>query len=492
MDMMKYVLGVDIGSGSVKLTLLSQAGAIAATAGCEYPTFYPQVGWCEQDPEDWCRAFKTAFAAILRDANITAGQIEAMAFDAATHTAVLLDENKQVLRNAILWTDQRSKAEVQQLKDTCLDTIMDQVVNAPTTVWTLPQLMWLRNHEKEVWSKIRYLLFAKDYLRFRITGSIETDTIDAAGSMFYDARRECWSEELCAVGGIQKQWLPKLCSPMDMVGVATGLRAEEFGLAEGTKILVGTTDTVMEVFAAGNVEPGHSTVKLATAGRICVVTDKPLDSKFIFNYRHVVPGLWYPGTATASCAASYRWYRDTVGREPFADLNVPAESIAPGSDGLMFHPYLNGELTPYNDPDLKGSYTGISARHTTAHFTRATLEGVAMSLKDCLNTLGDLGVDMKRVRIIGGGAKGLLWRQIVADVLGIEMQKVKVDDSSFGTAMLTAVGIGWFRSFAEAAEKCVVIDSVSKPDPENQAVYEKLFVKYKAVHDALAPIYRQG
>ena len=487
--MEKYVLGVDIGSGSVKLTLLSQAGIIAATAGCEYPTHYPRVGWCEQAPEDWCTAFKSALADILTEAKAKPEQIEALSFDAATHTAVLLDENKQVLRNAILWTDQRSKAEVQLLKETCLDTIMEQAMNAPTTVWTLPQFLWLKKHEPEVWGKIRYILFAKDYLRFRMTGTMETDTIDAAGSMFFDVKNQCWSEELCKVCDIRMQWLPKLCAPTDLVGTVEGERAAEFGLAPGTKVLVGTTDTVMEVFAAGNVAPGHATVKLATAGRICIVTDKPLDSKFIFNYRHVVPGLWYPGTATASCAASYRWYRDTIGREPFAELNIPAEKIAPGCEGLMFHPYLNGELTPYNDPDLRGSYTGISAGHTTAHFTRATLEGVAMSLKDCLQTLEQLGVEMKRVRIIGGGAKGMLWRQIVADVLGLEMQKVKVDDSSFGTAMLTAVGIGWFDSFAEAAEKCVQIDSVSVPNPENQALYEKLFVKYKAIHDALAPIY---
>ena len=159
-------------------------------------------------------------------------------------------------------------------------------------------------------------------------------------------------------------------------------------------VLVGTTDTVMEVLAAGNVQPGHTTVKLATAGRICVVTDRPLSSPFLFNYRHVVPGLWYPGTATASCAASYRWFRDTIGREPFEQLNIPAEKIAPGCDGLLFHPYLNGELTPYNDPNLRGSFTGISASHTAAHFTRATLEGVAMSLKDCLKVVEGLGVTM--------------------------------------------------------------------------------------------------
>ncbi|MBO5836580.1 MAG: hypothetical protein J6Q92_01660, partial [Oscillospiraceae bacterium] len=301
----------------------------------------------------------------------------------------------------------------------------------------------------------------------------------------------CWSKQLCAIGNIDESWLPKLCDPKALGGEVTAQAAEEFGLQAGTKVLVGTTDTVMEVLAAGNVAPGHTTVKLATAGRICVISDKKLDSPFVFNYRHVVPGLWYPGTGTASCANSYRWYRDTIGREPFADLNVPAEGIAPGSDGLMFHPYLNGELTPFNDPELKGSYTGISARHTTAHFTRATLEGVAMSLRHCLTVLEELGVEMTRVRIIGGGAKGLLWRQIVSDVLGLTMEKVKVDDSSFGSAMLAAVGIGWFDSYAAAAEKCVLIDSVCAPNPDNKAVYDKLFDRYKAIAQALQPIYHE-
>ena len=172
---MQYVLGVDIGSGSVKLTLLGRNGIITATSGREYPTHYPQVGWCEQNPEDWCTAFKAAFADILKAAQAKPEQIEALSFDAATHTAVLLDENKQVIRPAILWTDQRSKAEVQELKETCLDIIMAQVRNAPTTVWTLPQFMWLKKHEPEAWGKIRHILFAKDYLRYRMTGTMETD-----------------------------------------------------------------------------------------------------------------------------------------------------------------------------------------------------------------------------------------------------------------------------------------------------------------------------
>lgn len=490
MAMEKYVLGADIGSGSVKLTLLARSGAIAATAGCEYPTYYPQVGWCEQAPEDWSKAFQTALSQLLKRARAEKEQIEALSLDAATHTAVLLDEDLQVIRPAILWTDQRSKEQVRWLKENCLDTVMEQSLNAPTTVWTLPQMMWLQANEPENWSRIRHILFAKDYLRFLLTGKLETDTIDAAGSMFYDVKNACWSKELCAVAGIPMEWLPALRDPTHLSGCVSREVGQVFGLAEGTKVFVGTTDTVMEVLASGNVAPGHMSVKLATAGRICVITDRPLDSKFVFNYRHVVPGLWYPGTATASCAASYRWYRDTIGKAPFAELNVPAEEIPAGCDGLMFHPYLNGELTPYNDPDLRGSYTGISSSHTTAHFTRATLEGVALSLKDCMQTLQSLGVKESRVRIIGGGAKGALWRQIVADVLGMEMEKAEVDDSSFGTAMLAAVAVGWFDSFAAAAERCVKVESVSRPIPENREVYEKLFVKYKAVHDALAPIYQ--
>lgn len=489
--MNEYVLGVDIGSGSVKLTLLSRAGEIAGSSGCEYPTQYPQVGWCEQDPEDWCRAFGSALKSLLEKTGILSKQIKALAPDAATHTAVLLDADKRVIRPAILWTDQRSRKQVNWLQENYRELIREQTLNTPTTVWTLPQLMWLQENEPSCWQQVRYVLFAKDYLRYRLTGVMGTDTIDAAGSMFYDVNRECWSEELCCIGGIDPAWLPELHGPADLAGVVSNEAANEFGLAPGTKVLVGTTDTVMEVLAAGNVEPGHATVKLATAGRICVISDHKLDSRFIFNYRHVVPGLWYPGTGTASCANSYRWYRDTLGKESFEQLNIPAAEIAAGSDGLMFHPYLNGELTPYNDPDLRGSYTGISAGHTTAHFTRATLEGVAFSLRDCLNTLRDLGVEMTRVRIIGGGAKGLLWRQIVSDVLGLSMEKVKVDDSSFGSAMLAAVGIGWFDSYAQAAQNCVEIESVCTPIPENCEVYDRLFGRYKTIHDVLAPIYHE-
>jgi len=492
-ELAEYVLGVDIGSGSVKLTLLSRSGEIAGSAGCEYPTHYPQPGWCEQDPEEWCRAFQSALKELLQSTGVQVSQIKAISPDAATHTAVLLDEAYRVIRPAILWTDQRSISQVQTLRLKHLLLIRQHTLNAPTTVWTLPQLMWLKENEPASWKKIRHILFAKDYLRHRLTGDWETsvtDHIDAAGSMFYDVIRQNWSKELCEIGQIDKSWLPEVRQPMDLFGCVSKAAAEEFGLAPGTKVFVGTTDTAVELLAAGSTEPGHATVKLATAGRICVISNRKLDNEFVFNYRYLEPGLWYPGTGTASCANSYRWYRDTIGKASYAELNEPAQQIPAGSDGLMFHPYLNGELTPYNDPLLRGSYIGISAAHTTAHFTRATLEGVAFSLRDCLEMLKTMDIAMKRVRIIGGGAKGALWRQIVADVLDLTLEKLEVDDSSFGSAMVAAVGMGWFDSFSHAANTCVRVESVVVPNEHNRAIYDALYPKYKAIHDALAPIYR--
>lgn len=489
--MKKYLLGIDLGSGSVKLTLLTKEGRIAATGGCEYPTIYPCVGWAEQMPQAWRTALHTGIVRLLKSAEIRADEIAAIAPDAATHTMVLLDKDWVPLENAILWTDQRSVMEVEYLKKHYQDIIQKETLNTPTTVWSLPQLMWIRKNRPEVWGRTKHLMFAKDYLRFCLTGVPGTDDIDAMGSMLFDVHRECWSEELCAIADIPIEWLPKIHASTNLAGYVTKEAAEEFELCEGTPVFIGTTDTVLEQLAAGSVEVGHCTVKLATAGRICVISDQQRPSPFLFNYRHVVPGLWYPGTATSSCAASYRWFRDVLGNQSYDSLDDGAFRIFPGSEGLMFHPYLQGELTPYNDSALRSSFIGISSRHTKAHFTRAVLEGVAYSLRDCVETLEKEQLHMTRTRIIGGGAQSPLWRQIVADVLGRTLEKAEVDDSSFGAAMLAGVGVGWFGSFKEAAECCVKVQAITYPNEVNHMLYEKQFIKYKKIHDALAPIYHE-
>ena len=488
---MKYFLGIDFGGGASKATLLSQKGEIVATAKYEYPTLYPKSGWTEQNPDDWYLATKENIKSVVEKSGIDTNDICTVSLDAATHTAVVMDEDFNVLRPSIYWTDTRSVNEVNYLKENYSEIIDKQVFHKPDTIWTLPQLMWIKNNEPENFSKIKKIFFAKDYVRHQLTGDYVTDYIEAEGSMFFDGNNMCWSKELCGILGIDIEMLPKIVSPFDVVGKVTKKAAEDTGLAEGTDVICGTTDTVMEVFAAGGVTKGKMTVKLATAGRICVVTDKAYPNQHLINYSHIVDGLWYPGTATKSCASSYRWFRDSFG-ENYEELDKGATKVGLGADGLIFHPYLNGELTPYADPKLCGSFVGIRSGHTKAHFARAVLEGVCMSLLDCKKALDSIGIEYENeATVIGGGSHSSLWRQITADVLNTKLIVRKYSDSSFGSSMLAGIASGAFKDCQEALEICNEKVSETLPNVENNKKYLKIFDKYKKIHDALVDIYHE-
>ena len=487
---MKYLLGVDFGGGSTKATLIDTKGSIVAENVVEYPTYYPQLGWCEQAPEDWNQAFAQNVKGLLEKSGIDAGDILALAIDSATHTWVMCDGDKRPIRPAIHWTDSRSRSQVEFLRKEYGDVIFQQSFHRPDTIWTLPQILWVKENEPELFAKMRYIFFEKDYIRYELTGVYCTDYIEAQGSMLFDCNRNMWSEDLIQIAGIATEMLPPIVKPTDVIGGVTERAAKKCGLKEGTPVICGTTDTVMEVFASGAVKPGDVTVKLATAGRICVITEQPYPNQHLVNYAHVAEGLWYPGTATKAAASSYRWYRDTFGGD-YAELNVGAETIPIGAEGLIYHPYINGELTPYADPTLCGSFIGMRATHTKAHFTRSVLEGVSLSLLHSKKTLEEIGITLsKKATIIGGGAKGELWRQITADCLGMELVKTTSSDSSLGSAMLAGVAIGVFANCEEAVKACIRVESVTTPIQENTEKYGKLFEEYVAVHDALAPIYQ--
>lgn len=489
---MKYLLGIDFGGGASKATLLSIEGVIAAANTVEYTTYYPKQGYAEQNPLDWYNSIKINIAALLKKSGISASDIQAVCLDAATHTAVLLDDSFNVLRPVIYWTDSRSINECEYLKERYNDFIIRTTLHKADTIWTLPQLMWVRDNEPLIWNKTQRILFAKDYIRYLFTGEYCTDYIEAQGSMLFDFNTMSWSKELCNILGFDADKLPKVIKPTDIAGYITKSAAVETGLYEGTKVICGTTDTALEVFASGAVRKGQMTVKLATAGRICVVTDRVYPNQHLINYSHVVEGLWYPGTATKSCAASYRWYRDTFGGE-YKDIDRDAGKISIGSEGLIFHPYLNGELTPYSDPKLCGSFTGVRAGHTKAHFSRAVLEGAAFSLLDCKIALEKIGIPHEdTAAIIGGGAYSRIWRQIVSDVLGITLIQYQNSDSSMGAAMLAGVATGIFNNFESAVDKCTEKVSITIPDNVNTKRYAGVFETYKDIHDALAPIYAKA
>lgn len=497
---MEYLLGIDFGGSSSKATLIDRNGNIICTASEEYPMYYPRDGWCEQIAEDCYEACVHNIKSVLIKSGIDAGDIAALAVDSATHMAVLLDCEDRVIRNVIHWSDRRSVKESAWLAENCLSLLRRKCLNEPSPLWTLPHLMWLKNNEPASIARTEKILFMKDYIRHRLTGDYFTDTIEAMGTMLMDEESGDWSEELCNIAGINTSMLPELTEPTHIIGNVTEEASKETGLSPNTKIIVGTTDTALEVFASGAISVGQATVKLATAGRICPITDHGICHEMLVNYRHIIPGLWYPGTANKTSAASYRWYRDILcageiaeaeklGTDAYMLMDETAKLIPPGSDSLCFHPYLLGESTPYMDNNLRASFTGISSFHTKGHFSRAVMEGVCFSLKDSLRFLKGLGIAPEAAKIIGGGAKSLLWCQMTADILGLQLTKAVADDSSLGSAMLAGVATGVFSSFEESVEKCVRPDRVYCPNLKNTEIYERYFTRYRAIHDALAPIY---
>ena len=330
----------------------------------------------------------------------------------------------------------------------------------------------------------------KDYVRFRMTGDYVTDGIEAMGFLLLDAKQNKWSPLLCSLAGIDPDILPPIVDPMTSLSPLCRQAQADTGLTDATLVIAGATDTSMEVYAAGAIHPGQATVKLATAGRICPITDHALVDPRLVTYRHVINGLWYPGTATKSCAASNRWFRDTFGGD-FNTLSAEAASVPRGCEGLFFHPYLQGEITPYLDDKLRASFVGASGAHTRAHFNRAVLEGVAYSMKDCYETLRELNAAPSEAVAIGGGIKSALWRQILADMLRIPLATVENVDSSLGSAMLAGVAAGVFCDHKDAVAHCVRVTGKTLPDPEGQAFYQRGFQIYRDIQRALAPVYHE-
>ena len=486
---MKYLLGVDFGGSSSKATLLGEDGHVYATATHEYPTYYPQNGWAEQDPDDSYNALVANIRHIFTETGIAPEDVIALALDAATHTAVLVGEDDRPVRRAIYWTDARSSAQALRLKSEMGDALLEECYNGVSSVWTLPQLMWLKENEPETLAKTRRIFAMKDYVRWRLTGDYVTDSIEAMGFLLLNARKNQWSERLCELAGIRTEWLPEIVDPMQKLSALSRRAQEDTGLMASTVVIAGATDTVMEVYAAGAIQPGQATIKLATAGRICPITDHAVVDPRLVTYRHVVDGMWYPGTATKSCAACYRWYRDTFGGD-FREMSRAAAEVNRGCDGLMFHPYLQGEITPYLNDKLRASFVGATGFHTKAHFNRAVMEGVASSMKDCFYTLEELGIAPTEAIAIGGGAKNDLWRQILSDMLNIPLISVQDVDSSLGSAMLAGVAVDVFKDHHAAVEKCVKRIGVTRPDPEGVKIYEEQFERYIRVQRALAPIYQ--
>ncbi len=495
------LLGIDFGTGGCKVTAIDASGRLLNEASVEYPTLHEHPGWSEQDPQTWLKAMSKALQ-LMHERGLDLNEIEAISLDGSTHNAVLLDGDLHPVRKTIMWTDQRSTEECEILRQLCGTQLTCTGQLAITPTWTLPQLLWITRHEPEIPHKTKHLLFVKDYVRYLLTGVVATDYIEAEGTLFFDMVNGKWSNELFKLTGFDPIILPPLIKPTDQAGTVTREVATACGLRAGIPVICGTSDSAVEDYGAGAVEPGDCIVKLATAGNVNVMTSERCSSAGTLTYSHVIPGMYYTVAATNAAALCQRYFRDLFGEaekqeasrtgEKIYDLMDKQAATSPvGANGVRFHPYLQGERSPYWDPQLRGSFTGLSISNTRGDFMRSLLEGVAFSLLDCYRIIAEMKLPIKQIFLIGGGARSRLWSTIVCDIFNLPVQIPTPGDASFGAALLAGVGTGVFKNCREAVTQCLSITRKIQPNPERAELYAQLFQEYRQIHDALAPIYQK-
>ena len=492
------LLGIDYGTGGCKVTVLDETGAFVGEASTEYVTYHDHPGWSEQEPGDWWTSLKASLEK-LRAKGVDLAQVAACSLDGSTHNAVLLDADYKPVRRTIMWTDQRSTAECEALRAGWSEKIFSTCYQMPAPTWTLPQMMWLKANEPEALEKTAHVLFVKDYVRYLLTGAAATDYIEAQGTLMWampgttgtSGTTGTWDAGLVALAGLKMSAMPKIISPIDVAGHVTAAAAAETGLPEGMPVVCGTSDSAVEDYGAGAVEPGDLIIKLATAGNVNSMTAAAHPHPKTLTYSHVVPGMWYSVSATNAAALCMRWFRDTWGFVDYGAIDTEATKSPVGANGVFFHPYLQGERCPYWDANLRASFTGVSISSTRGDFARALMEGVAFTLRDCYRTLEEMKLPVKRIFLIGGGARSRLWSEIVANVFNCSVAVPTPGDASFGACLLAGTGIGLFADVKDAVAKCLHIDRTIAPDPEAAAKYDHLFTCYRRLHDALAPVYTQ-
>jgi xylulokinase len=422
------LVGLDVGTSAVKGVAIDDEGRVLGTAHAEYPLSRPQLGWSEQEPEDWWRAAEDVLGRLPEGPVGLSGQM---------HGLVVLDAGQRVLRPAILWNDQRTSAECAEIEERIgFRRLVDLTGNRALTGFTAPKLLWLRRHEPELYGRIRHVLLPKDYVRLRLTGELATDAADASGTLLFDVRRRAWSEEVCAGLEIPLEWLPPV--------------------HESTEI-AGAGDQAAAALGVGIARPGPVSVVLGTSGVVfaALLAYEHDPGGRLHAFCHAVPDTWHAMGVMLSAAGSAAWLRDVLGVD-LADLDQEAERWPPGSEGLLFAPYLAGERTPHPDPDARGAFTGLSARHDRGALWRAMLEGVAYGLRDSLELLRELGARPASGRVSGGGARSELWLRILASTLGLPLETTESEEgSAFGAALLAGVREGVFSDAEDAVARCV-------------------------------------
>jgi xylulokinase len=491
----RLFLGIDVSTTGAKALLIDPEGRVVATASTPLTLQTPKPLWSEQDPHEWWKGTAASVRKALADAGASGEEVAAVGLTGQMHGLVLLDADRKVLRPAILWNDQRTGAECEEIERRVgRAELIREVGNVALTGFTAPKILWVRNHEPEVYAKAKLVLLPKDYVRLRLTGEAAMDKADGSGTILFELKARTWSKKALDRLEIPAAWLPPTFEGPETTGGVSADAAAETGLRAGTPVVAGGGDQAAGAVGAGAVRPGVVSLTLGTSGVVFATTDAPLvePEGRLHAFCHAVPGRWHFMGVTLSAAGSLQWYHDTLTpNESFADIVAEAEGAPPGSDGLLFLPYLSGERTPYPDPHARGSFVGLTLRHTRAYLTRAVLEGVAFSMKDCFGLLQGAGLgSVNEVRIAGGGAKGALWRRIVASVLGLPMVTVNsTEGAAYGAALLAGTGVGAWPTVEAACDATISVTGRDEPVPEWAGAYSALFPRYRELYGALKPTY---
>jgi xylulokinase len=492
----RLFLGIDVSTTGAKALLIDEKGAVIATATTLLALSTPKPLWSEQDPHEWWAATAKSIRSVLASARVQGSDVAAIGLTGQMHGLVLLDADRKVLRPAILWNDQRTARECDEIRTRMggREALVRVTGNDALTGFTAPKILWVRNHEPAVYDKARLVLLPKDYVRLRLTGVAAMDKADGSGTLLFDLAARNWSKEVLHKLEIPAAWLPPTFEGPEVTGRITEEAAAETGLAVGTPVTAGGGDQAAGAVGAGAVAPGVVALTLGTSGVVFASTDKPLvePQGRLHAFCHALPATWHFMGVTLSAAGSLQWYHDTLApQESFDALMAEAADAPAGSEGLLFLPYLSGERTPYPDPLARGSFVGLTLRHKRAHLTRAVLEGVAFSMRDCFGLLAHAGLGtVGEVRVAGGGAKSPLWRKICASVLGVDLVTVNsTEGGAFGAALIAGVAGGAWPDVPSACAATIAVTGRDAPDAAWRAAYDRSYPEYQALYGALKPTF---
>ena len=490
-------VGLDIGTSGVKAIAVSPVGTVVAAATTPLTLSTPRPGWAEQHPEEWWRAAVESIRDVLAvHPNET---VEAIGISGQMHSSVFLDRSGNVVRPALLWCDGRTTAECEEITRRAggEDRLRDWVRNPALEGFTLPKVLWLRNHEPDAYARVATVMLAKDFIRYRLTGELASEPSDASGTLMFDPARLAWSDDMLAATGVPRALLPNVGGSADVLGRVTAAAALATGLPAGTPVVGGGADNACGAAGVGVTAPGEAVASWGTSGTVLAPTAEPLvDPKLrAHTFCHVAPRTWYVMGVVLSAGGAFAWYRDQMARDlggstgADAKLDAEAATVPPGADGVTFLPYLQGERTPHRDASARAAFLGLSLAHSRAHVTRAVLEGIAFAMRDSLSILQELGLSPSDLLLTGGGAKSPFIRQLQANVYGLPVSTVNREEGpAYGAALLAAVGAGAFRDLASAARATLTRGAPEPPDSRAHEDYQAVYERFRASYRAARPL----